>query len=47
VLKPIDIKNTQDRSDSVIQISNLKTGVYIYTLTENNKVIYSSKIIKK
>jgi hypothetical protein len=47
VLKPIDIKNTQDRSDSVIQISSLKTGVYIYTLTENNKVIYSSKIIKK
>jgi hypothetical protein len=47
VLHPIDIKNTQDRSNSVIQISSLKTGVYIYTLTENNKVIYSSKIIKK
>ncbi|RZJ50150.1 MAG: T9SS type A sorting domain-containing protein, partial [Flavobacterium sp.] len=40
VTSPIDIKDTQEKSDSVIQISNLKTGVYIYTLTENNKVIY-------
>lgn len=47
VISPVDIKDTQEKSDSVIQISNLKTGVYIYTLTENNKVIYSSKIIKK
>ncbi|MEP6929787.1 MAG: T9SS type A sorting domain-containing protein [Flavobacterium sp.] len=47
VLNPIEIKGTQEKNNSVIQISNLKTGVYIYTLTENNKVIYSNKIIKK
>lgn len=47
VASPVEIKGTPEKSDSVIQISNLKTGIYMYTLTENNKVIYSSKIIKK
>ncbi|TCN56619.1 T9SS C-terminal target domain-containing protein [Flavobacterium circumlabens] len=47
VVNPIEIKGTQEKNNLVIPVSNLKTGVYIYTLTENNKVIYSNKIIKK
>lgn len=47
VMSPIEIKGTQEKSNSVIPVGNLKTGIYLYTLTENNKVIYSDKIIKK
>ncbi len=47
VTSPVEVKGTSEKSDSVIQISNLKTGIYIYTVTENNKVIYSNKIVKK
>ncbi len=44
---PIEIKGTADKSGSVIQLANLRTGIYVYTLSENNKVIYSNNIIKK
>jgi len=44
---PIDIKGTTDKTGSVIQLANLRSGIYVYTLSENNKVIYSNKIIKK
>lgn len=47
VTNPVEIKGTSENSTSVIQLSNLKTGIYVYTLSENNKVIYSNKIIKK
>lgn len=47
VVSSIEIKGTQEKNNLVIPVGNLKTGVYIYTLTENNKVIYSNKIIKK
>ncbi|MCD0466579.1 T9SS-dependent choice-of-anchor J family protein [Flavobacterium sp. ENC] len=47
VMSPIEIKGTEEKSNAVIPVGNLKSGVYIYTLTENNKVIYTSKIIKK
>jgi hypothetical protein len=45
--KPVDVNGGQENSTSVIQITDLKSGIYIYTLTENNKVIFSDKIIKK
>ena len=44
---PIEIKGTQEKNDVVIPLSNLRSGIYVYTLSENNKVIYSNKIIKK
>jgi endonuclease/exonuclease/phosphatase family metal-dependent hydrolase len=47
VTNPVEVKGTTENSTSVIQLSNLKTGIYVYTLSENNKVIYSNKIIKK
>jgi hypothetical protein len=44
---PIDVNGGQEKSTSVIQISDLNSGIYIYTLTENNKVVFKDKIIKK
>jgi hypothetical protein len=44
---PIEIKGTQEKKDFLISLSNLRSGIYVYTLSENNKIIYSSKIIKK
>jgi endonuclease/exonuclease/phosphatase family metal-dependent hydrolase len=44
---PIEIKGTEEKKDAVIQLGNLRSGIYVYTLSENNKVIYSNKIIKK
>ncbi|MCC9071488.1 choice-of-anchor J domain-containing protein [Flavobacterium sp. F-65] len=44
---PVDVSGGQDKSTSVIQVSDLKSGIYIYTLTENNKVVFRDKIIKK
>lgn len=45
--KPVDVNGGTENSTSVIQISDLKSGIYIYTLSENNKVIFKDKIIKK
>lgn len=44
---PIDVTGGQDKNTSVIQVSDLKSGIYIYTLSDNNKVIFKDKIIKK
>jgi hypothetical protein len=44
---PIEINGTDEISTTVIPVSHLQTGIYIYTLTENNKVVFKSKIIKK
>jgi trimeric autotransporter adhesin len=43
---PVGINGGQ-QNDTAIPVSYLKTGVYIYTLTENNKVVFRDKIIKK
>ncbi|MEO8239306.1 MAG: T9SS type A sorting domain-containing protein [Flavobacterium sp.] len=43
---PIGITGGQ-QNDNIIPVSYLKTGIYIYTLTENNKVVFRDKIIKK
>ena len=34
-------------SKFLIELSSLSKGVYIYTLTQNKKVIFRDKIIKK
>ena len=43
----VEVNATQDLSTTVVPVSYLSTGIYVYTLTENNKVIYKGKIIKK
>ncbi|MDR7372092.1 T9SS-dependent choice-of-anchor J family protein [Flavobacterium aquidurense] len=43
----VEINSGEDKSTVEIPIGSLQSGIYIYTLTENNKVIYSNKIIKK
>lgn len=44
---PVQINATQDLSTTAIPVSYLPAGIYVYTLTENNKVVYKGKIIKK
>lgn len=43
----IDVKAGQDISTTEIPVSHLQSGIYIYTLTENSKVVFKGKIIKK
>ncbi|MDQ5930124.1 MAG: hypothetical protein QG594_1907, partial [Bacteroidota bacterium] len=43
----IDVKASQDISSTVISVTHLQFGIYMYTLTENNKVVFKGKIIKK
>lgn len=47
VSNSIEINATQDLSTTVIPVSYLSSGIYVYTLSENNKVVYKGKIIKK
>ena len=44
---PIEVKGTQESNTTAIQVNNLRSGIYVYTLSENNKVIFKDKIIKK
>ncbi len=44
---PIDVKGSQEVSNTIMSVNNLHPGVYIYTLSENNKVIFKDKILKK
>jgi len=43
----VEINATQDLSTTAIPVSYLQSGIYFYTLTENNKVVYKGKVIKK
>ncbi|WP_281633718.1 T9SS-dependent choice-of-anchor J family protein [Flavobacterium luteolum] len=43
----INVKNESEVSTAVVAVGNLVSGVYFYTVTENNKVIFKDKIIKK
>ncbi len=43
----IDVKAGQEISTTEIPVSHLHSGIYIYTLTDNNKVIFKGKVIKK
>ncbi|KFF04031.1 T9SS-dependent choice-of-anchor J family protein [Flavobacterium reichenbachii] len=44
---PIQVKDESEINTASISINNLAAGFYIYTVTENNKVIFKDKIIKK
>ncbi len=44
---PVEVNATQDLSTTAIPVNYLRSGIYVYTLTENNKVVYKGKIIKK
>lgn len=44
---PIEVQGTQEKNNAVLYLGNLRAGIYVYTLSENNKIIYSNKIIKK
>ncbi|WP_456314920.1 choice-of-anchor J domain-containing protein [Pseudomonas shirazensis] len=43
----IDIQSSQDVNTTVMSLRNLNSGLYIYTLSENNKVVFKDKILKK
>lgn len=43
----VDVKANQDLSTTVIPMAHLQSGFYIYTLTENNNVIFKGKVLKK
>ncbi|MEO7977448.1 choice-of-anchor J domain-containing protein [Flavobacterium sp.] len=44
---PVDVKSNEDITTTVIPLSHLQKGIYIYTLTENSKVVFKGKVIKK
>jgi len=44
---PVEVKANQDINTTAVPINYLQKGIYIYTLTENNKVVYKGKVIKK
>ncbi len=44
---PFEVKANQDITTTAVPVNYLQRGVYIYTLTENNKVVFKGKVIKK
>jgi hypothetical protein len=44
---PIEISGTTTENTIQINVSNFKRGVYVYTLSAENKVLFTDKIIKK
>ncbi|QSW87701.1 T9SS type A sorting domain-containing protein [Flavobacterium endoglycinae] len=44
---PIEIKSSQELSNTVLSVRDLYPGLYVYTLSENNKVVYKNKVLKK
>ncbi|PXY44259.1 T9SS-dependent choice-of-anchor J family protein [Flavobacterium hydrophilum] len=43
----VKINASQDISTTAVPVNYLQSGLYIYTVTENNKVVFKGKIIKK
>jgi hypothetical protein len=43
----VEVKANQDISTTAVPVNYLQKGFYIYTLTENNKIVFKGKIIKK
>lgn len=44
---PIEISGTTTENTIQINVSNFRRGVYVYTLSAENKVLFTDKIIKK
>jgi trimeric autotransporter adhesin len=47
ISNPLEIKGSVGENTIPLNIGQLQSGIYIYTLTENNKIIFRDKIIKK
>lgn len=45
--KSVVLKATSNGSSAAIDVAQLPTGIYIYTVTSGEKVIYTQKIIKR
>ena len=45
--KPVLLSPDSNRDNSSIDVSQLPTGMYIYSLSINNKIIHTDKIVKK
>ena len=43
---PVEINSSEDFSTTAVPVNYLPSGIYVYTLTENNKIVYKGKIIK-
>jgi len=43
----VEVNATQDLSTTAIPVNYLQSGIYFYTLSENNKVVFKGKVIKK
>jgi len=44
---PIIIENNSNESSIKIPVSHLQSGLYLYTLSQNNKVVYKNKLLIK
>lgn len=44
---PVEVRANEDINTTVVPVNYLQSGFYIFTLTENNKVVFKGKIIKK
>ncbi|MNY76548.1 hypothetical protein D3C86_2161660 [compost metagenome] len=44
---PVEVRANEDINTTAVPVNYLQSGFYIYTLTENNKVVFKGKIIKK
>ena len=43
---PVEINSSEDFSTTAVPVNYLPSGIYVYALTENNKIVYKGKIIK-
>ncbi|HEX8549045.1 MAG TPA: T9SS type A sorting domain-containing protein, partial [Cytophagaceae bacterium] len=44
---PIKLKGTMGENNTNINVTQLPQGIYIYTLSSGNKVVYKNKIVKR
>ena len=44
---PVEVRANQDITTTAVPVNYLQRGFYIYTVTENNKVVFKGKVIKE
>ncbi|MEZ7504489.1 MBG domain-containing protein [Flavobacterium sp. Arc2] len=44
---PLEIKGTLSENITRLELSNLQSGIYFYTLSVDNKIVFKEKIVKK
>jgi hypothetical protein len=47
VATPVEIIGNTTENTIQININKLRRGVYVYTLSANNKVLFTDKMVKK